>query len=755
VSTAAPRSNVPPAVLTAAIAAAAGISAVQIAGLSARDGLFLSQLPASQLPAVMVAAGVVSLLATFGLSQWMRGSRPDRVAPIALLAMGASFAGIGALIDPAPRVAAVLLYLQVTSLGPVIVSSFWSVANERFDPYEAKKVVARMAAAGALGGVAGGALAERLTTWSGVPVLLFTLAGISCACAWAAHRVGSRPSAHAQADDAGPMGSGFALLRRVGLLRRMATLMLLLAAVETVVEYAFKVEAAESFQSDEDLVRFFAIFYAACGVLAFAIQSVVGHRFLRRFGLAGAVAILPASVALLGAPAVLVAKLWTVTLARGAETVASGAFFRAGFQLLYTPMATGVKRPAKVWVDVASGSLGEILGAALVFGLLFAIPGLPTEIVMAVAVAGSLTALFVVRRVRKGYVGELTDSLRRGRVEIRAEDVLDRTTLQTIADSQISEGRRSLLERVRAYDAEQAGSTATPPAPATTTDGDPASRSLGGDDPFPAWTSVLESDDVDAIQAALRGAIDASPERRLQLVAWVLPLLADDRVARAARDYLRPLAPRAVGQLVDALLAPERPLALRTRVAWVLGGLDDPRAAEGLWRAASNERFPVRATSVRALARIVARNPEARPSLDEIQRAVLRELEADTAEWSHQRAPGDEAMGERSVLLGREALRGVQGTLEHVFTLLAIGHERALIASALAGLTSGDDVLRGTALELLESVLPAPLRRALWPRIQATARATEHSRPQAQIADELLDSTASQVVDLEAFRRSS
>ncbi len=751
--------------LATAVAAAGGLAAFEIAALSARDGLFLSQLPAADLPWVMLAAAGVSLVATLGLSQWMRVARPDRVAPIALLFSAACLAGIGVTIDSAPIPAALLLYVQVTGIGPVVASSFWSVVNERFDPYEAKRVVARMAAAGALGGVAGGGLAERLATWAGIPSLLFVLAGIACACAWATRSIGARPAPNAdRATTAGRGESGLALLRRISLLRQMAALMLVLAVVETLVEYALKAEAARNFQTDESLVRFFAFFYTSCGLLAFGIQSLAGDRFLRRFGLAGAVAVLPGSVALLGSPGVLVAKLWTVALARGAETVASVAFFRAGFQLLYTPMAVGVKRPAKVWVDVASGSIGEMLGAALVLGLLVTVPDLPTQLVMITAVVGSVVALAIVRRVHKGYVSELSDSLRRGRIEIRAEDALDKTTLQTVVHSQMALSRSSLLEQVRAFDE---GQKATQGESArATTDGSVTQQKPAGsirlsphDDPCLDWIEVLSSNDASAIRSALRGGIDgspgATPERRRRLVAWVIPLLADDALAREARDYLHPIAPRAVGQLVDVLLDESQPEVVRTRVAWILGGIDDPRAFDGLWRGASDERFGVRVACGRAAARIVARVPEAKPDVDAVHAAVLAELDVDEAVWTRQPRRTDERIGEGSVLISRKAVTTVQPSLEHVFTLLAISYERELIASALAGLASRDEGLRGTALELLESVLPATLRKQLWPRLHAPAAMREHHRNPQQIAAELLETTAGAVLDRESLFKDS
>jgi hypothetical protein len=537
----------------------------------------------------------------------------------------------------------------------------------------------------------------------------------------------------------------------------MAVLMLLVAAVDTLVDYALKAEAARNFQTDESLVRFFAFFYASCGLLSFGIQTLTGDRLLRRFGLAGAVAMLPGFVAVLASPGMLVAKLWTVTLARAAENVASTAFFRAGFQLLYTPMATAVKRPAKVWVDVAAGSLGDILGAGAVFALLFLMTDLPTEIVMAGAVTVSLAALAVVRRVRNGYVTELTDSLRRGRVEIRPEDALDRTTLQTIAHSQMSLSRQSLLEQVRAFDEKQesgtAGETAADPVA-----GAAASPAVVTGDPLAGWITILASGSTEAVIEALSGGIDATrgatPESRRRLVAWVIPLLEDDRLARVARDFLRPIAPRVAGQLADALLDPGQPARMRTRVAWVLGSLDDARAVDGLWRASGDDTLSVRIASVRAITRIVSRRPDLAPSNALVHAAAHRELDRGESAWQGRLRRQDDLIGERSVLLSHQTAEAVSAGLEHVFTLLAIPHERQLMASALAGLASDDPGLRGTALELLESVLPAALRHALWPRLNAPPPRSKPKRSQQQVAQDLLESTSSQLIDRDALKRS-
>ena len=54
---------------------------------------------------------------------------------------------------------AVVLYLHVATFGGALVSGFWSLVNERFDPYTARQVVGRIGTGAAAGGLVGGLLA--------------------------------------------------------------------------------------------------------------------------------------------------------------------------------------------------------------------------------------------------------------------------------------------------------------------------------------------------------------------------------------------------------------------------------------------------------------------------------------------------------------------------------------------------------------------------------------------------------------------
>ncbi len=91
----------------AAVASAGVIVGHQVAGKATRDALFLSSYDVTALPAMVMAASVVSLLAVLASSRGMRAVGPGRLLPTALVLSGLLFLAEWALVEPfrkgAPR----------------------------------------------------------------------------------------------------------------------------------------------------------------------------------------------------------------------------------------------------------------------------------------------------------------------------------------------------------------------------------------------------------------------------------------------------------------------------------------------------------------------------------------------------------------------------------------------------------------------------------------------------------------------------
>jgi hypothetical protein len=82
-----------------------------------------------------------------------------------------------------------VVYLHISSAGPLLGSGFWLIASERFDPRTAKKRFGQIAGAGTLGGLVSALLAERIAAVFGVPAMLPFLALLSFFGAWLVRQV--------------------------------------------------------------------------------------------------------------------------------------------------------------------------------------------------------------------------------------------------------------------------------------------------------------------------------------------------------------------------------------------------------------------------------------------------------------------------------------------------------------------------------------------------------------------------------------
>src|SRR5215831_12417935 len=159
-------------VRNAAIAAAL-MMAWQVAAKTIRDSLFLSTFDPKDLPAMAFSAAVSAVLLAVVSAKLLHRFGPFRVIPAAYLFSLGLHAAEWLLLPQYPGPVSVVIYLHVAALGPVLLSGFWALANESFDPLEARRVFGRIAAYGTLGAVAGGLIVGEIASlFSNTSVLL-------------------------------------------------------------------------------------------------------------------------------------------------------------------------------------------------------------------------------------------------------------------------------------------------------------------------------------------------------------------------------------------------------------------------------------------------------------------------------------------------------------------------------------------------------------------------------------------------------
>ena len=702
--------------LAFALFAATTMIAQQVAGKATRDALFLSNFDVTDLPKVVIAAAIASMTGVLIMSRLLSRFSPAALMPVVFGISALLFTGEWVLLDYQPGVASIVLYLHMAVFGAILISGFWSIINERFDPHSAKQRVARIAAAAAFGGVLGGLLAARVAALLDVRTMLLVLSGLHGICLVAVRGIGT-PTRVIQSDHDVKARSAFTVIANTRYLQWMAVLMVLIAVMAALVDYAFKAEASARYQDSESLIAFFATFYAAVGLLGFVLQTLLGRRVLQHFGIGATIAILPAVIAVFGSIGAALTHLWSMILLRGGHAVFFNSFFRTAFELLYTPLPPHKKRPTKSIIDVASDRLGDLIGSGLILLLLFLLPDLPTALIAACAVMTALLALYVVSRLNAGYISQLAHSLRKGVVRIEEDDIMDATTRQILAETDSWSEREFLQSRIDSMLDHQDETTAAGEIGAE----DDAAR-------FARAVAGLDSGDANRIRYALSSTV-----MDIHLTPWIIPLLENDEVVQDVRTELRWLTPRIIGQLTDALLDPDIPLLARQRLPGVLEVSHNPRVINGLLLGMMDESFNIRFSCARTLGRMRSRNTSLLVPREQVFSAIRRELDVSTEIWEGHdlELQPEETTDDATVDLH------VNRGLEHVFTLLALTLDPDAVHISRQAVFSTDANLRGTALEYLENVLPADLYNKLLDHLGASDEGRKGLRSLSEIVNEL------------------
>ncbi|MQA31680.1 MAG: hypothetical protein GEU82_17900 [Luteitalea sp.] len=730
----------------------AAVTAQFVAGKATRDALYLTNLDITTLPVMLIITSAVSIALVFLSSKILPRVSPAIFVPLLFVASAVLlFAGWWTVLL-APHIGAPFIYLQVSGLGPMLGSGFWLIASERFDPRTAKRHFGQIAGAGTLGGLLGGLVAERVATVATIDAMLPVLAVLNLFCAWQVRALAPSPDQSPIRPPVEPSPelsaeaplSGMRVLAQTPYLRNLAVLVLLGTISSALVDYLFKAQGVATFGRGDNLLRFFAIYYAATSLVTFVIQTSASRVALEKLGLAATTASPSFALFVGGIGALLSPGLAGMTAARAGEAVFRGSLFRSGYELFYTPVPIAEKRAAKSIIDVGFDRLGDAAGGMIIRLVLLLAPLSQHGAILSIAIACSSAALFVASLLSSGYIQTLERSLRNRASELELSDISDMTTRATML-------RTLTMQRSADQTLYRPAALLPVPKPAvpgetTTVVSVEAGRNLGRAlDVDLLQLMALRSREKERVLRVLR-TDDGIPAA---LVPHVIPLLAWDPVAEEAVNALRRVAEEHVGELTDALIDPNQDFAIRRRLARVFSVCVSQRAVDGLLLGLDDQRFEVRFQCARALASVVEKNPRVRIDRNHIFDVVGRETAVGRPVWESHRLLHQLDDSDNRFFVDEFVKNRAGRSLAHVFTLLSLVLPPEPLQIAFKGLHTTHQNLRGTALEYLEGVLPPPIRDALWPYLEDQRRpGAGPTRDRDEIVADLLRSHESIMVNL-------
>ena len=423
----------------------------------ARDSLFLVKLGPSQLPIVFMLIAVIVVPVTTLYSQASQRLGLNRLINFTTVFLIINLLLLRWLLQFTHPSVFYTFYIWVSIYGAISTSQFWLFSNAIFDATQAKRLFVLFGLGGIIGAFTGGEVTSLIVDTAGVSTenLLFFCIAFLALCivlvnvVWAMKQkedVGqpARPTRRKQPKES--YAELFKLVKRSRHLLLIVGIIAITMATASFIDYQFKTVSVLSFPVKQDLTAFLGKFYGRLSLIAFLFQLFLSYRFLRLFGVGGAILLLP--LGLLGGSIamLLVPGLMSAVLIRGTDGVFRYSIDKTGRELLFLPVPLEIKKRTKVFIDVFvdrwfRGFAGGVL--LLLVGVLhFSVRQLSI-----VVVAMLLVWLFMVFRMRKEYVEAFRRALERREIDPDelSVNIADASTLTTLRTALGSSNERQII----------------------------------------------------------------------------------------------------------------------------------------------------------------------------------------------------------------------------------------------------------------------------------------------------------------------
>jgi AAA family ATP:ADP antiporter len=232
---------------------------------------------------------------------------------------------------------------------------------------------------------------------------------------------------------------------------------------------------------------------------------------------------------------------------------------------------------------------------------------------------------------------------------------------------------------------------------------------------------LIRDPDVEVARAAITALADLDPRPFLDSL---IRRLGDSRLASEAASALAAAGEDALRPLRLALEGRATPPEVRRQIPAILARVGTAAAVRLLLEHLLEPDAGVRFGVITALNGLRRDNPALSLDADLLETAVAAEMMGHYRSWQvlERLGGGDDDPATRGL---REAMRLEVERIFRLFTLLFPGHD---FHSAHVGLQSGSAVVRGQALDFLESVLRPDMRRLLVPLVDPDVAPRERAR---------------------------
>jgi AAA family ATP:ADP antiporter len=558
---------------------------------------FIDQLGSDNLPYVLMASSVLIGVLMHLYSGAIRRLPRRHVIPIAQAALAVLLVGFWVLLGSGAAWVTIALYFLGQLLAILLMSQFWTLANEVFDARQAKRLFGLIGGGACLGGALGAAITAMTVERIGSNNLLLVSAASLGVCAAIVLRiVRHQQSGHSleSFDEHGVGGrEAFRLLVQSRHLRFLAAVVGFAAVGAAIVDQQLSM-AAEAARVDADAIAaYLALVTVFLSLAGFVVQVTLTSRIHRSFGIATALLLLPIGLGTSATVILITGALGAVATARVLETTLRYSLDKTTREVLFVPLPADLRFRAKPFIDVTMDRFGKAVAAVLILVLIhprgFGLDWQELSYASLLMTGGWIAvALVAWREYRRAFRASIV-SRDLAPATIRTE-VADAATIEALVDELSSPDEQAVLYAIDLLEALDKRNLVTPlllqhESPRVRASALRVIAALGSPIAgrwIPAIERMVQDEDVDVRAAALHALAAFSHEdvtvllhRHLDDVEPRVVVTAAIALANSARPEDVDIAEIALLRLVNDTR--ELAVTAREEAATALGRIQHPR----------------------------------------------------------------------------------------------------------------------------------------------------------------------------------
>jgi len=299
----------------------------------------------------------------------------------------------------------VVFYFWANIFVAVLVTQFWILVNDVFNPREVKRLIGFFGSGGILGGVFGGLLTGFLAKFKISEFLLLIALGMLIAGVFVVYAINSRQMKKAplvsqikirgQGKQEETSGLGFKdcfdTVKKDYYLKLLAAVVLITWIVSTLIDWQSKNVIDQRMSGLKNLIAFFGYFNAGVLILPFFLQLLMTSGLIKRYGIRFNLMVYPI-ILLLGSLGVAIAPILLFAIViKANDKSLSFSLNQSVRELLYIPISPDVKYKAKIFIDMFINRFAKGVGALF---LMIFIP-LRLGIQLRIQLVSLVSALFI------------------------------------------------------------------------------------------------------------------------------------------------------------------------------------------------------------------------------------------------------------------------------------------------------------------------------------------------------------------------